>query len=177
MSNMKNIEAKLGNKHSNKQKTLTGYHVAAMMVAFFAVILAVNITMAWFASSSWTGLVVKNSYVASQQYNEKIEAARKQQALGWRLKFEYSDGLLSFYLVDDKNNPVIIENLTASIGRPVSQVDDISVNLVYIGQGRYQSKVSLPKGIWRFQLDDAAKSKYHAEGRFFVSLAGKGTLQ
>lgn len=47
----------------------TGYHMIACVVSFFAVIIFANVTMAWFASSSWTGLVVKNSYVASQQFN------------------------------------------------------------------------------------------------------------
>ena len=44
----------------------TGFHMLACMIVFFGVIVAVNLTMATLASQSWTGLVVKNSYVASQ---------------------------------------------------------------------------------------------------------------
>ena len=52
-------------------KEFTGRHMLAIMLAFFGTIIAVNLVMAIFASRSWTGLVVKNSYVASQEFNEK----------------------------------------------------------------------------------------------------------
>ncbi|HLA02420.1 MAG TPA: FixH family protein, partial [Aestuariivirga sp.] len=45
-------------------RTFTGWHMAAITISFFAVIIAVNLTLAVFASSSWSGLVVANSYVA-----------------------------------------------------------------------------------------------------------------
>ena len=60
----------------------TGRHMLAAMLAFFGVIIAVNITMAVFAQTSWTGFVVRNSYVASQEFNGKVAAARAQAALG-----------------------------------------------------------------------------------------------
>ena len=47
--------------NAEKQFRFTGYHMLAIMVAFFGVVIAVNLTMATFASRSWTGLVVENS--------------------------------------------------------------------------------------------------------------------
>ncbi len=48
----------------------TGHHMLIVMLAFFgAVMIAANLTMASFASRSWSGLEVPNSYVASQEYN------------------------------------------------------------------------------------------------------------
>ena len=159
------------------QRPLTGYHVAAMMVSFFAVIIAVNLTLAWFANSSWTGLVVKNSYVASQQFNEKIETARAQKALGRKLTFEYSNSLLSFSLKDAQGQPITNEKLIATVGRPVSETDDVKVSLSYIGQGRYQAKIDLPKGAWGFALDSQNQQKYHIEGRFNVNKDGRGVME
>ncbi len=46
------------------------------MVAFFGVIIAVNVTMATIAIASWTGLVVQNSYVASQEFETQAPRAR-----------------------------------------------------------------------------------------------------
>ena len=66
-------------------RPFTGRHMAIIIISFFAVIIAVNLTMAYFARSSWTGLVVKNSYVASQSFNRDAEIARQQQALGWQM--------------------------------------------------------------------------------------------
>ena len=42
-------------------KAFTGRHMAAIMVAFFGVIIAVNFTMARFATATFGGRVVENS--------------------------------------------------------------------------------------------------------------------
>lgn len=56
---------------TDKPKEFTGRHMLAIMLAFFGVIIAVNGVMATFATRSWSGLVVENTYVASQQFNER----------------------------------------------------------------------------------------------------------
>ncbi|MCF2514717.1 FixH family protein [Sphingomonas sp. G124] len=67
-------------------KRFTGWHFTAIIVGFFGVIIAVNVTMAMFATRTFGGVVVENSYVASQEYNGWLEAARKQSRLGWEIK-------------------------------------------------------------------------------------------
>lgn len=39
------------------QWTLHGWHVLAIVLAFFAVVIGANVTLAVFAHTSWTGLV------------------------------------------------------------------------------------------------------------------------
>ena len=65
---------------------ITGKHVLAITVSAFAVIIGVNVVMAWKAISTFPGLEVKNSYVASQTFDADRAA---QQALGWTLVPEY----------------------------------------------------------------------------------------
>ena len=60
----------------SKQKSVrrfTGYHATMIIVAFFAVVVGVNMVMARFALSTFGGTVVDNSYVASQKYNEWLK--------------------------------------------------------------------------------------------------------
>ena len=59
-------------------RKITGWHVVAVFVASFGLIISVNILMAYKAISTFPGLAVKNSYVASQQFDKKRAA---QQAL------------------------------------------------------------------------------------------------
>src|SRR3546814_2511243 len=54
-----------------------------ILIAFFGVVLSVNIVMASFALSTFGGPVVDNSYVASQHYNEWLARADAQDRLGW----------------------------------------------------------------------------------------------
>ena len=65
-------------------RELTGKHVLVITVGFFGVIIAVNLLMAYKAISTFPGLEVSNSYVASQKFNSYIEKA--EQALRQALK-------------------------------------------------------------------------------------------
>ena len=59
-------------------RTFTGWHMAVITISFFAVIIAVNLTLAVFASTSWTGLVVANSYVErNAPFIDKIQKSKK----------------------------------------------------------------------------------------------------
>lgn len=67
-------------------KRFTGGHALAVLIAFFGVVIAVNLTMAMFATSTFGGVVVENSYVASQHYNDWLAAARRQDELDWTIQ-------------------------------------------------------------------------------------------
>ena len=43
--------------------------------------------------------MVKNSYVASQQYNEKLAEVRRQHDTGWSSQFDYSGEKAQFALL------------------------------------------------------------------------------
>lgn len=63
----------------------SGRHMTMILLAFFGVVVAVNLTMATFATRTFGGVVVANSYVASQKYNGWLAAARRQDQLGWTI--------------------------------------------------------------------------------------------
>lgn len=65
-------------------RPFTGRHMAMIMVSFFSVVIAVNVFMAREAISTFSGVVVENSYVASQHFNRWLDEARAERALGWK---------------------------------------------------------------------------------------------
>ena len=83
-----------------KSKGFTGFHMWMLALCFFGVIIAVNVTMATFAMRSWTGLVVDNSYVASQEFEEKRLAHEAQRAAGWDAVLTYRPGAARLVIVD-----------------------------------------------------------------------------
>ncbi|TIV43240.1 MAG: cytochrome oxidase, partial [Mesorhizobium sp.] len=89
-----------------KPREFTGRHMLVIILAFFGVVIAVNLTMATLASTSWTGLVVENTYVASQQFNKKAEEGRAQAALGWTGKLTIAWGEVRYGLADVAGKPV-----------------------------------------------------------------------
>jgi len=67
-------------------RRFSGRHMTAILIAFFGVVIAVNLTMATFATRTFGGVVVENSYVASQKYNDWLAAAEQQQKLAWTIE-------------------------------------------------------------------------------------------
>ena len=62
------------------EREFTGKHMLAICVGAFGVIITVNLILAYNAVATFPGLEAKNSYVASQQFNERRDA---QEGLGW----------------------------------------------------------------------------------------------
>ncbi len=133
-------------------RQFTGFHMAAVMAAFFGVIVAVNIVMATFASTSWTGLVVKNSYVASRNFNEAIAARRRQDRLGWSGEFEILDGRVSYRLKNGDGRPVNANAITLAFKRPAFESDDHDVVLSGAGAGLFVANYRPADGVWVIEV-------------------------
>lgn len=137
---------------AGRNRELTGWHVLAIMVAFFSVVIAVNLTMAFLARSSWTGSVVENTYVASQQFNEKAAEGRAQAALGWTSKLTIAGGKVSYRLTDKAGNVVAAKRATASFRRPAYEAEDQAAVLTPQPDGSLSSPVELRDGLWIVEI-------------------------
>ena len=129
----------------------TGRHMLIIMIAFFGVIIGVNLLMATVASRSWTGLVVKNSYVASQNYNAELEAARKQAKLGWQTQL-LVDGQVASLRFSDSQGPLVALSVELKLSRPTNEASDRSVTLIETAAGLYEAPVQLDPGAWNAEL-------------------------
>lgn len=151
-------------------RKFTGKHMIAVMVLFFGTIITVNMIMAWHATNSWTGLVVKNSYVASQHFNEVTQEKRDQLALGWASDIDYADGMLNVAMTD--NNGAAIENaiVTAKLGRPAYEAEDQLVQFGETGTGQYATQADLGAGVWQADMTvtDAEGAVWTKSYRFLV---------
>jgi nitrogen fixation protein FixH len=158
-----------GSNSKSGEWEFTGWHMLFIMLAFFGVIIAVNVTMAVLAGRSWTGLVVKNSYVASQHFNEDLAEARRQAARGWTSKLAYGEQHFAFTLKDSNAQPVVLDDLKVSVGRPASEVQDQTVALRHVGDGRYRGDVALEPGIWMIRITGGAgEHAYRRDSRIEV---------
>lgn len=128
---------------------LTGRHVAAMFVGGFSIIIGVNLLLATKAVSTFPGLEVPNSYVASQSFDARRNA---QNALGWASDIDYRNGVLVVDILDRNGRPAPIHNLTVHVGRPTEARDDLALELD--GTGRVA--VDLARGMWRVDLAGTA---------------------
>ena len=130
-----------------RARLFTGRHMLAVLLAFFGTVIAANMALVYFASNSWTGLVVKNSYVASQEFNE-VTAKLEQSEAGIHVKPAYTAGQLSVRLVDDVGNPVAASNVVIKLGRPSHDGEDRTVALASLGNGMFGASHALALGQW-----------------------------
>ena len=143
----------------------TGRHMLAIMLAFFGVVIAVNVTMAVMANTSWTGFVVKNSYIAGQQFNDRAEEGRRQAALGWSSALTIDEGRLRYALADAAGAAVRLAGGTAIFRRPVSDNEDISLALQSSGDA-IVGAAALADGAWIVEiLADAGLDRPYRETR------------
>ncbi|MEE9314119.1 MAG: FixH family protein [Rhizobiaceae bacterium] len=164
--------------HNKKEFRFTGWHMMAIMVAFFGTIIAVNLTLGILASRTWTGLVVKNSYVASQQFNRDLEAAKVQNAKGWESKLAYKEGVITLRLKDDKGVLLTLSDAKVSIGRPAFEQQDSSMALTLKADGIHNAKVDMGQGIWALQIEGTANGEpFRRDARILVDKNRTGVLQ
>ncbi|HQZ12471.1 MAG TPA: FixH family protein [Devosia sp.] len=130
----------------------TGFHMWVLVISFFGVIIAVNVGMAVLATTSWTGLVVQNSYVASQEFEEKRLAHEAQRTAGWRSAFEYTPGTARLRIVDGADLPVDLGEATLMLNRPVGGHDDKKLTLVRTHSGHYEAAAELLPGVWEVTI-------------------------
>ena len=133
-------------------KELKGFHVLMIAVGGFGIVIAANLAMLFAATGSFPGLVVKNSYVASQEWNDKAAA---QNALGWHAGVAYADGAVSVRLTDAAGKPVVGADLKVTVGRPSTDVED-RVLPATAEDGVYRVPVDLGPGRWRIAVESAS---------------------
>jgi nitrogen fixation protein FixH len=138
----------MDNRVEQSEKPITGFHVLAAMVCFFGVIIAVNLTMAYFAGASWTGLEVKNSYVASQDYNKKLAAVERQRALGWTSRLTVADQRVVLELTDANSDAIVGAEVEAQLKRPVQESADVALDFVESRLGVYSAQLPPRIGLW-----------------------------
>jgi len=130
------------------EREFTGRHAAMLFVGAFGVIILVNLILAFSAVKTFPGLEVKNSYVASQEFDIRRDA---QEALGWHVNARAAGGLVILSITDAAGMPIMVENLNAVLGRATHVKDDIKPDFKYDGQA-YVAPVELADGNWNIRM-------------------------
>ncbi|GAC1406821.1 MAG: FixH family protein [Novosphingobium sp.] len=142
----------------------TGRHAAMVIVAFFAVVIVVNVMMAKLAIATFGGTVVDNSYVASQHFNAWLDSSAADRALGWKVELARGpDKSLEARLVDATGAPLDHARVAVHVEHPLGARPPQDLVLAEIAPGTY--RVELASGRWRVWLKaDARGHAWHALG-------------
>ena len=129
-------------------RPFTGRHALLIFGGAFAVIITVNLILAFSAVRTFPGLETKNSYVASQKFNGKRDA---QQALGWTVEATAQAGEVRLEITDAAGAPVKVASLQAIVGRATHVRDDVAPEFMFDGSA-YVTPLDLERGNWNIRM-------------------------
>jgi len=151
-------------------KPLTGRNVLFMLVAFFGVVIAVNMVMMKLAILTLPGTDVDSAYSASLAYENEIAAAHDQNARNWKIDAHIqrsADGgaTLQVEARDNSGKPMSGLKFQGRFERPTDRRADQPVALAETGIGIYRGSASLiAPGQWDLVLEGDAAGR-----RIFLS--------
>ena len=130
---------------------ITGRQVFVVTAGAFSIIIAVNLLLAYKAVSTFPGLEVANSYVASQDFN-RTKAA--QLALGWELDPDYDAVEKRLFLTFKGADglPADVASVTVLVGRTTAARDDQTPELVH-ASGTWTTSLDLAPGKWLLRVE------------------------
>jgi nitrogen fixation protein FixH len=161
------------NSASVRPKTFvfTGWHMLAILIAFFGVIISVNLLMAYYANTSWSGILAKNTYVASQEFNAQARQARQWAAEGFGGTLEVGGDRIVYRLTGPDAVIAAVSDVTAIFHRPVGDHQDFTLPLVRTGEGVYAADRTLAAGQWIVDLAATRDGKvvFHKAERIVIA--------
>lgn len=130
----------------------TGWHMTAILVSFFAIVMAVNFYMARMAIGTFGGTVVDNSYVATQSYNRWLAQGDKQERLGWTVDAALTEDRFIVIDVQKGSQPLLNATAIADARHPLGRAVDLQLAFKAARDGKLVSTTQLPSGRWNVQI-------------------------
>ncbi|HRO12030.1 FixH family protein [Amaricoccus sp.] len=131
---------------------LTGRRVALISAGFFLAFFIPNVVLTWTAVGTFSGVVVDDSYAASQEFDRRRAA---QVALGWTVALEHADDVLTLRITDGAGRTVRPAGIAVTMGRPTTSRDDRALALEETPDG-YAALARLGPGAWRAEISATA---------------------
>ncbi|KIC28557.1 FixH family protein [Leisingera sp. ANG-M6] len=153
---------------AKREREFTGKHAILLFGGAFAVIIGVNIILAVNAVKTFPGLEVKNSYVASQEFDQRRSA---QEALGWSVYASSQGDQVKLEITDADGSPVEVAKLSATLGRATHVQDDQKPEFTFDGQA-YVAPADLGPGNWNIRMVARAKDGTEFTQRVILHVKG-----
>ncbi|KRQ05474.1 FixH family protein [Bradyrhizobium sp. DASA03076] len=146
-------------------RPLTGTKVFLILVAFFGVVIGVNVTMMKLAIATLPGTDVDSPYAAGLAYDREISAAQDQASRKWQVNAHIerrADGnaVLQVEARDASGQPLTGLKFAGRLERPTDKRADLAVGLAEAGIGIYRGNAaSVAPGQWDLVIEGDAKGE------------------
>lgn len=137
---------------------VTGRFVLICFIGFFAVIFAVNATMARFAITTFGGVEVGSSYKAGLKFGSDRYEADQQDKLGWHVEGRIEKGdnrqpVLNLEVRDGAGALVPGLAIRARLAHPADMKRDQEIAMHQAGPGVFRGDLETDRGQWELKID------------------------
>ena len=142
----------------SKRGELTGFKVLVWLVAFFAVIFAVNAVMVREAISTFGGVETASSYQAGLLFEKNVAAAERQDARRWQVSGKLTRdaaglAVLDVSARDASGAPLSGLSADARLEHPANERFDHAIALQTNGAGSFHGAAPAQAGQWDLIID------------------------
>ena len=147
---------------------IRGWHVLAMIVGFFAVVIGVNVVFTVMALRTFPREVSVTPYEDGLLYNKKLAQLSAQDRLGWRAAAGVGDaGEVVVEIRDRADKAVSGLSIQAKMERPATEAGRLTPRFQELAPGRYVAEPGRLAGSWdlTFTAHDRDGHSFEAERR------------
>lgn len=155
-----------------------GWWYPYIFVGCFVLVVGVNGALAYFATSTFTGLETEGAYQKGLTYNQNLALAKAQEALGWTVETKATPGPIdpagikvdiAVSYRDRDGKPVEGLAVKADLIRPTAKGMDRQEVLKPLGNGVYGGAYVLPaKGVWDMDVAANGDGVFYQHAQRFV---------
>ena len=136
-----------------RRRELTGYHVLAMVTAFFVLIIAADVLFSVLAYRTFSGEVASNPYEAGLAFNRTLAQRRREAALGWSAQVDTPrPGVVAVRVRDRAGVALPRLSLTGVLERPATETGRQVLAFEPTGDGWYTARADLA-GAWDLRAE------------------------
>lgn len=129
-------------------REIKGHHVLFALIAFFGIVIVVNIIFVTQAFRTFSGEDEPRSYIQGIHYNDVLDRRAAQAELGWSATSTVTQNGVRLEIVDAEGAPVTGLVMDAYLRHPTDSGLDIVLDLQTAGAGLYLAEVDIPTGRW-----------------------------
>jgi nitrogen fixation protein FixH len=146
------------NRIDKRTREVTGRTVLLSLIAFFAVVVAVNLVMLRAATSTFGGLETASSYRAGLQFGHELAAASAQDHLRWRVDGRVArntagEAAIEVSVHDARGGAPLGLVLEATLDHPTDARRDRHLTLTQVRPGLFRGAIAAAAGQWDFIID------------------------
>ena len=135
-----------------------------VLVAFFGVVIAVNVGFVMMAVRTFPGQVSVTPYEDGLVYNRTLRQLALQDHLGWRASAAAAPDTVAVEVRDRSGAPVAGLAVTGKLERPATEAGRIVLTFHEAAPGRYLARQAGLAGAW-----DLTASAVDAAGQTFIA--------